>query len=152
MAFDKAWAEVLATHPDGWSRWGTFRSQAHLAPASPGVYVVRNDDLEVAYVGVAHARTLKARLQDYRVGTDLNGLAERAIDAALGDPDWILERVHSMQVGGPPRRARQWMREALDRSELQLATCCCDDGVSAQHLEKSVIAILRSRDALWNQR
>ena len=103
------------------------------------------DTGHIFYVGEAHQRGVRARLDEYRLGNDLNGLGAVLADLALADAEFVRERLADIESGSP-RTAVQWMKLAMERRNIQFSVSETEDGPSAQLLESRVL------DAIPNER
>ena len=144
-------------HLAEWSPWVPFEEAASGAPREPGVYALREPLIGVVrYVGMAgeragsgRAQGLRGRLSAYRTGKGaISGFGEAALDRALADHEWVEQRLHDLRERGP-RRARDWVREAVDRLGLEVTWSVCVDRSDALYLERQVVSLLRTSE-LWS--
>jgi len=123
-----------------WTAWLPLDVvRAEVSPRRPGVYVARYADTgHIFYVGEAHQRGVRERLDEYRLGNDLNGLGAVLADLALADAEFVRERLADIESGNP-RTAVQWMKLAMERRNIQFSVSETEDGPSAQLLESRVL-------------
>jgi hypothetical protein len=142
-----------------WSNWMPFSEAFRSAPDQPGVYMVREGaDGPVIYVGMGgerrdsrRPRGIRRRLSAYASGKGLvSGLGEAALDRALGDPEWLKERLTEVEQGHP-RRAKEWGRQAMMRADLHVRWLVCDDKAAAIRVETDCQRLLAGT-GLWNRR
>ncbi|NMM83093.1 hypothetical protein B2J88_01700 [Rhodococcus sp. SRB_17] len=129
-----------------WLRLEDIRTQ--ITPGNPGVYMARYADSgHIFYVGESHRRGVRERLDEYRLGNDLNGLGSVLADLAFADPGFVRERLDEIESGSP-RTAVQWMKLAMTRRSIEFSVAETADGQSAQVLEEQVLAALPSEHLL----
>ena len=137
-----------------WSPWAPWSAAVPAAPTTPGVYMAREGVTgPVVYVGMAGPRNgngLRGRLRVYNSGKGaVSGLGEAALDRALADPAWLVDRVSEVQAG-TARRAKDWAALAVTRANLHLRWACTPDRAAARALEVAALAALADAD-LWNR-
>ena len=135
-----------------WSAWAPLLDAIPEAPRAPGVYLfLERETRVVRHVGHAGERAgsgwpqgLYGRLRAYLTGQGaVSGFAEAALDRALGDPDWLRERLDA-----GPQSARRWAASAVRRLELDVSWTTCADRDDARWLEGRVVELLRPH-GLW---
>lgn len=135
-----------------WSGWTTLTAAVKCATRSPGVYLARAG-LVIVYVGMAGERRgqgVRGRLTVYARGRGaVSGLGEAVLDRALGDPDWVAQRLRQLRESGPTR-AKGWAAAAFNREPLEVAWTATADAKSALDLERQVLIELADAD-LWNR-
>lgn len=138
-----------------WSPWRPLLEAAPDAPREPGVYMARQGpDGPVVYVGMAGERRgqgVRGRLRIYTSGKGLvSGLGEAAFDRAVADPNFVRERLRTMEDSGP-ERGKLWGRAALLRADLWVRWATASDPAAAAALELRTIRSLHGVP-LWNRR
>lgn len=144
--------------PDGaveWSAWPLLLEAAPDAPREPGVYMARQGrEGPVVYVGMAGERRgqgVRGRLLIYTNGKGLvSGLGEAAFDRAVADPEFVRERLRTLEADGP-ERGKLWGRAALVRADLWIRWATTPDPAATAALELRVIRSLHDVE-LWNRR
>jgi hypothetical protein len=144
--------QALALLAD-WSPWVPLVNWPS-APRLPGVYVARQgEDGALVYVGMAgerHGHGIQGRLRVYASGkAAVSGLGEAALDRALADKEWLMERLAEVERG-EARRATSWAAAALTRADLQMAWATVETPEQARVLERQVLDAL-SDESLWNR-
>jgi hypothetical protein len=136
-----------------WSEWLPLNAAVVLAPQEPGVYLARQAQGAVIYVGMAGERRgqgVRGRLKIYTSGKGLaSGLGEAVFDRALADPDWLRARLAEVDAG-EPRRAKEWGKAAIEWADVQVCWTTTHDRASALALELAALRTLRA-DPLWNR-
>lgn len=136
-----------------WSNWMPLAEAVAVAPQLPGVYLARQPEGPVIYVGMAGERRgqgVRGRLKIYFSGKALaSGLCEAVFDRALADATWLRARLAEVEAGRP-RRAKEWGRAAMERAGVQVCWTTTPDRASALTLEIAVLRLLRA-DPLWNR-
>jgi hypothetical protein len=134
-----------------WSKWLPLNAAVALAPQDPGVYLARQAQGPVIYVGMAGERRgqgLRGRLKIYTSGKGLaSGLGEAVFDRALAEPTWLRARLAEVDAG-EPRRAKEWGKAAIEWADVQVCRTTTPDRASA--LELTVLRTLHA-DPLWNR-
>lgn len=154
-ALRRAYDEVAALAE--WSSWVPFASALQAAPRAPGVYLLREAQGPIRYVGMAGERAgsgrpqgIYGRLNVYRTGKGaVSGFGEAALDRALADPVWVEAQLQQLRDDGP-RRAKEWARDAVTRLGAEVSWAVRADKADALLLEKLVVALLRPY-GLWNR-
>lgn len=136
-----------------WSEWLPLHAAVTLAPQEPGVYLARQAQGPVIYVGMAGERRgqgVRGRLKIYTSGKGLaSGLGEAVFDRALADPTWLRARLAEVDAG-EPRRAKEWGKAAIEWADVQVCWTTTPDRASALALELTVLRALHA-DPLWNR-
>lgn len=141
-----------------WSHWRPFPDAIADAPRLPGVYLLREPDIQVIrYVGMAgervgggRAQGLRGRLAVYRSGKGaVSGFGEAALDRALADADWVQHQLDHLRALGP-QRAKQWAAAAITRLQAEISWATTHDKGSALILEAEVVTLLRPH-GIWNR-
>lgn len=141
-----------------WSPWVPYAEARAHAPREPGVFVLREPDGPVRYVGMAGERAgagrpqgLRGRLTVYWTGRGpVSGLGEAALDRALADPDFVEQQLASLRSHGA-RPARTWAQDAVLHLGLEASWAVTPERDDASYLEKQVVAALRPLGELWRQ-
>lgn len=124
----------------------------------PGVYLFRETGSQmIRYAGMAGERAgggrpqgLHGRLNVYRTGKGaVSGFGEAALDRALSDVDWLQQHVDRVRVQGP-RRAKQWVADAVERTSPEISWAVCPERFDARVLEDRVVLLLRPH-GVWNR-
>ncbi len=126
-----------------WTSWLPMNDvRMQINPGNPGVYVARYADSgHIFYVGESHRRGVRDRLDEYRLGYDLNGLGAVLADLAFADAAFVRERLNEIESGSP-KTAVQWMKAAMTRQAIEFSVTETADGPSAQALEVRVLAAI----------
>lgn len=153
LAVPTAWEVVGALA--AWAPWQPLTTAAEAAPRAPGVYLARSGPQgPLVYVGMAGERRgagLRGRLRVYASGkAAVSGLGEAALDRALADPEWVVERLAEVRAH-QPRRAKAWAQLALGAADLHVCWATRPDRASAAALEADILRSLPTH-ALWNRR
>ncbi|MGO4956774.1 hypothetical protein ACTQ49_05800 [Luteococcus sp. Sow4_B9] len=136
-----------------WSEWIPFLEGTTQAPRHPGVYLIRFSG-SIRYVGMARERSGKGiwgRLSKYRSGkAATSGFGEHAMDLALADTEWLMDRIEHLAASGP-ERTTEWAKLAIDRLNPELSWAVASSGQAAKLLEHQTIARLRPDGLLLNR-
>ena len=90
------------------------------------------------YVGYADKRWVRARLNEYFSGSDLNGLGVVVLDLALNDAEWLRPRLKAVEDKHPTEAVR-WMKDAMERKDIQFSILFTDSPEEAKELEDEMI-------------
>ena len=144
---------VAIAHLADWSPWLPFDDAATAAPRVPGVYLARQADGDLVYVGMAGERRgqgVRGRLTVYRRGKGaVSGLGEAVLDRALADTVFVQRHLDELSEG-KPKRAAVWAQNALRWAGLQVCWATTADRPAAKALERSVLDALVEA-VLWNR-
>ena len=144
--------EQLTLGELSWSPWRPLSEAAREATMQPGVYVARAGG-QIVYVGMAGVRKgrgVRGRLTVYARGRGaVSGLGEAALDRALADESWLIERLARLRTSGPSR-ATDWAAAALSHQLLELSWTAADSAEQARTWELRVLNELADAD-LWNR-
>jgi len=141
-----------------WTSWMPLANAiSDVRARQPGAYMVRLEDERRTrlsapvryYVGAAKT-SIVGRLLRYDSGV-VTGLIRHALDAAIGDPDWLEVRLTEARAGRP-QRIEQWGQMALTRAKPEVRFATCESVHEALHLEDRVKTALEAADQLWNPR
>ena len=130
---------------------------AGTVPRLPGVYMMRDRDGSVVYVGMAGDRSggrkpsgMRGRLTVYASGKGaVSGFGEAAMDRALADENFIREQWTALR-DGMPRRAKRWAQDAIEWHGVEVRWTVSTSEEEAKSTEDEVVALLRP-SGLWNR-
>lgn len=138
----------------GFSVWHVFPRDVQSAPRSPGVYVLRDAEERIIYVGMAGLRNgagIYGRLMRYVSGkAAASGFGEVALDRALADAAWVEARYLETRAGRP-RRVTEWSKLAIARLDASVCWAPTASSEAARRLESSLLGA-EIFDETWNRR